>query len=80
MQHFLKTNAQHWWSLFNREQTSTIRKDDRNFAVGDEVIFMEYDKETERASGASMLGTITHIQEGFGLKDGYVVLSVVLAS
>lgn len=78
MQHFLKTNSKHWWDLFNREQTSSIRKNDRNFAIGDEVIFMEYDKNTERASGASMLGTIKHIQEGFGLKDGHVVLSIVL--
>lgn len=74
MQHFLKTNPQHFKDLIN-DQLLTIRKDDRNFKVNDEIIFICFDG--ERACGDSIIRKISHIQKGYGLKDGYVALSVV---
>lgn len=79
MQHFLKANPDHFDSLCTGEQKCSIRKNDRNFQVGDEVIFMEYDNVAERCTGDSHLLHISHI-ENFGVHQGYVVLSLSLSS
>jgi len=79
MQHYLKTNPKHFNDL-HQGQFCSVRKNDRNFAVGDEVVAIEYDKEKERATGHSHLFLITHIQTGFGLQDGYVALSLISAT
>lgn len=76
MQHFLKCDHDHFQAIYFNEQKCSIRFDDRNFKLGDEVIFIDYDQETKRASGESLLRHITHIQTGYGLPDGYVALSL----
>lgn len=77
MQHFLKANPQHFETLCTGEQKCSIRKNDRNFQVGDEVIFLEYDTVSERCTGDSHLLHISHI-ENFGVRQGYVALSLSL--
>lgn len=76
MQHFLKCDRSQFQTLSWKEQKCTVRFDDRNFVVGDEIIFVDYNQDTKRASGDSFLMLITHIQRGYGLPDGYVAISV----
>lgn len=55
-----------------------LRKNDRNYAVGDMLLLREYDGQDY--TGRKMLVQITHILQGcgFGLAEGYAVLSIEL--
>lgn len=55
-----------------------LRKDDRDFAVGDMLILREWTG-TEY-TGRSVGAIVTHILKncGFGLAEGYVILSIKL--
>lgn len=76
MQHFLKTNPLHFHDLKIGVQNGTIRKNDRNFKAGDEIIFMSYDAETEECNGDSFLRQITNVQYGWGVQEGFCFISV----
>lgn len=57
-------------------KTCELRKDDRNYEVGDLLILREW--KDERYSGRRVCVKITHILRGcgFGLEDGYAILSI----
>lgn len=50
---------------------------DRNFEVGDEFVGREWDPKTSSYAGRSFTRRITYVlHQGFGLPDGYVILSL----
>jgi hypothetical protein len=77
--HELKTLNPHFGECWCGRKCAEIRKNDRNFAVGDLVELREYDAIAEKYLGRSFCVRITHIlraEDGpFGLQDGYVMLS-----
>lgn len=77
-QHFLKVHPEPMTALLDGEKTSEIRKNDRNFQVGDHLLLAEFEPDTNEFSGVMTRREIAHIQEGYGLKTGYVCLSFVV--
>ncbi len=40
-----------------------VRRNDRNYTVGDQVVMREYDKETDKYTGKEVRRTITYVLE-----------------
>lgn len=81
--HYLKT----WPEFFNaviepdpsKRKTVEIRKNDRDFKVGDALVLMEYDPVTEQYTDRQRVVVVTHILSGQPwLPDGYVAMSILL--
>lgn len=50
-----------------------IRKNDRDYKVGDDLVLLEYNPESKKKTGKLMVVKITYITD-YKQKDGYVVL------
>lgn len=76
--HELKTWPKHFEEVFMGRKTFEIRKNDRDFKVGDYVHLHEYDPAIKEYSGRRMARRITHILHGpgFGIEEGYSILSI----
>lgn len=73
--HELKILPEYFRAVTNREKQFELRKDDRDFKVGDLVILKEWDG-TEYTGRRAML-LITYILrncEEYGLKEGYCII------
>lgn len=76
--HSLKTWPEPFLAVWVGRKTAELRKDDREFALGDELRLVEWDPMTRVFSGRRIDVTVTHIVRapGFGaLNEGYVMLS-----
>lgn len=69
--HVLKIEPCFYESLRTGRKKCEIRLNDRDYQVGDIIIFRPVDACTPYGGEWN----ITHIHAGLGLKDGYVVLS-----
>jgi hypothetical protein len=82
--HELKTDPDAFNAVLLGTKTHEIRKNDRGFAVGDELLLhetelAEADRPTDHAhtyTGRELLRRVTHIQEGYGLAPGWAILSI----
>lgn len=76
--HVLKTWPRFYKAMETGEKTAELRFDDRGFNVGDHLNLVEYDPETGQLTGAGHYQEVTHIFRGggFGLLDGYALLSL----
>lgn len=74
----LKIVQPHFDDVASGRKKAELRKDDRDFAVGDMLILREWTG-TEY-TGRSVGAIVTHILKncGFGLAEGYVILSIKL--
>jgi hypothetical protein len=72
--HNLKIWPEFFKAILAEIKYSEIRKNDRGFSVGDNIKLREWCN--GQYTGRSVLVTITHIQEGFGLEPDYVCLSI----
>jgi hypothetical protein len=85
--HELKCWPPHWFDVASDVKRVEIRKDDRNYQVGDVLVLREWDPDMKIReispegpyTGRSCRKRITHILRGgqFGLINGYVALSLV---
>lgn len=84
--HDLKTWPSFFDQVLSGEKTFELRRDDRGFQIGDELVLREWLPQLERYTGRAILVEITHLIRGpksFGadpvahpaLAEGYVVLS-----
>lgn len=78
MKHELKTWKPFFQSVFNGDKDFELRKDDRNYRVGDTLELQEYDAENKSYTGRFCHRTIKYILYGgnFGLESGYVILGL----
>ncbi|MGL5925556.1 ASCH/PUA domain-containing protein [Chroococcidiopsis sp.] len=74
--HELKTHPEAFQAVEYGVKMAEFRKNDRDFAVGDILILRDYDPKTEQYSGKFIKRLVTHIQTGYGIPDGYVMLSM----
>ena len=80
MTHMLKIKKQFADAVQDGTKTFEIRKNDKNFHVGDKIIFSVVadnnadDMVVHPLTGAVYL--ITYILTGWGLEDGYVALGI----
>ncbi len=72
MIHELKIEPNYLKNLLSKVKTAEIRYNDRDYQVGDLLVFWNPDGK-EFVSFA-----IRHIHSGLGMKDGYVCLSIRL--
>lgn len=78
MIHELKILPQYYRAVLERRKTFEVRKNDRNFQVGDSVCLREYDPLFEQYTGRIWYGDITYILDSpLYCKRGYVIMSIV---
>ena len=77
--HELKTRISEFRAVFLLKKTFEIRKNDRDFKVGDGLLLKEYDHIKKEYTGTNLIREITHILPSdnpfFNLKD-FVILSI----
>lgn len=81
MVHELKTWIEYFRLVASGDKTFELRKNDRNFNAGDELLLQEYDKGTDKYTGRILRRRITYVLQGeeaenFGLKMGYCIMSL----
>lgn len=75
--HELKTWPKYFKAIWNGDKTFEVRKNDRNYEVGDVLIFHEWDPETEEYTGWKIPCRVTYIlNDPMFVKDGFVVMGI----
>ena len=75
--HFLKTWPEPYWRTYHGFKLFEFRKNDRDFQLLDYLVLQEYDPKTETYSGHETKYIVLYIlKEGFGLPDGYCIMSL----
>lgn len=76
--HELKTHPEYFQAARDKAKRFELRKNDRDFQVGDILKLMEWDPEASCYTGRSDYYRITYILTGgvFGLPDDLCVLSI----
>lgn len=73
--HKLKIDSKYFDAVLKGFKTFEIRKNDRNYKVGDKLILQEYDPEKQVCTGYELLAFITYITN-FAQKMDYVVMAI----
>lgn len=73
--HQLKIKPKYLEDVVNGRKTFELRKNDRDFKVGDTLILQEYDREY---TGRFAKVTVTYLLKGgiYGLDKDYVILGI----
>ena len=74
-EHELKIGPRQFDDILHNGKGCEVRFNDRNYKVGDLVILHEHIVDHSEYTGRYAWFIISHIQESFGLKQGWVVLS-----
>jgi len=76
--HTLKTWPAPFQAVWDEIKCYEIRKDDRDFRIGDALQLREYDPDTDTYSGREMLVGVTYITCGghWGLPEDLCVMSI----
>jgi hypothetical protein len=76
--HELKTWPEPFEAIWYDMKTAEIRKNDRAFSVGDILRLEEWDPDPDEQTytGRVIVAEITHIERGFGVPEGYAMLSI----
>ena len=82
MIHELKTWEKYFRLVANGEKSFELRKNDRSFLPGHELLLREYKHHTQTYTGRTLRRKITCVlnsDEGgdFGLKPGYCIMGLV---
>jgi hypothetical protein len=82
MTHELKTWPPYFGQVLSGEKTFEVRKNDRDYKVGDELHLREWDPSLEEYSGRELRRTITFVLLGsrFGIEEGTCVLALAPAT
>lgn len=75
-QHELKVHPEPFEALWNGKKTCEFRLNDRNYELDDTLVLKEYNPVLKSYTGRQVIRYITHIQTGFGIPDGWVMLSM----
>lgn len=76
MEHFIKIHTTYFESVLNDTKTFELRKNDRDYEVGDKLILNEINENT-LYTGRSLAVVITYILNGptYGLCDGFCIMA-----
>jgi hypothetical protein len=76
--HELKVYKEYFQLILSGHKPWEIRKDDRDFEPGDELVLKEYDKLELQLTGRFLHKKVDYILKGgqYGLEDGYVIMSL----
>mgnify|MGYP000122885120 FL=1 len=78
MTHALKTWPEFYEQVEKGLKSFELRKNDRNYKLGDDLILQEYNPEKKEYTGKEWKGTISYVfdNEAFGLKKGFILLGI----
>lgn len=76
--HYLKTWPEPYEASEKGLKPFEIRRNDRNFQVGDILVLQEWRPATEEYTGRKLVREVAFILDNprFGIKDGFVVMAV----
>lgn len=76
--HELKTWPDYYYRIFTGQKKFEVRKNDRDFQIGDTLHLKEFDPEKQEYTGRELLVTVSYILHGgqFGIEAGYCVMSL----
>jgi hypothetical protein len=74
MLHNLKINKEFFIPVLEQIKTFEIRRNDRDFHIGDKIILNEWDEKKKQYTGRKTNVEITYITD-YEQKDNYVVFS-----
>jgi len=76
--HELKTWPEYFEAIWDERKNFELRKNDRNFEVGDVLLLQEYEPTTEVYSGRVIKVTVTYILFGgeWGLTEGDCIMAL----
>lgn len=76
--HMLKTWPIHFEAVNSWKKNFEVRKNDRDFQVGDQLILQEFAPELGVYTGRSIVANVQYILHGgqFGIESGYCVLGL----
>jgi hypothetical protein len=77
--HTLKIDPDLFVDVCTEKKTAEVRKDDRNFMVGDTLVIYPFDRKSVAITGANFVHrVVTHKVQGgqYGIEDGYCLLSM----
>lgn len=74
--HVLKCHPTPFQATWDGQKSFEIRKFDRAFVVGDEIVLREWDPQKEDYAGRNWTSEITYISTGWGLPEGLCVLGI----
>lgn len=76
----LKTNTKEFQDIFDGLKLYELRRNDRDYQVGDQLILLEYDQFKEEYSEREIHCTVIHITKGgkWGLHKGHCVMGIFL--
>ena len=77
--HELKIWPQYYELVKSDIKPWEIRKNDRNYQIGDIIRFKEFDPKTNQYTGRNFVRRIMFLfkQDGFGLQKGYCIFNVI---
>ena len=78
--HELKTWHDYFEMMWRGDKTFELRRNDRDYKVGDLLLLREYDEKAGAYMPRSMLMHVTCVVKdvpAFGLQDGFCIMSVV---
>lgn len=73
--HKLKIEPEYFQAIIDGSKPFEIRKNDRNYQVGDVLILREYDEKQRRYSGEQITRVVTYITD-YQQRAGYVVMGL----
>lgn len=76
--HELKCWPEPFEAMWKDLKTCEVRKNDRDFKVGDILHLREFSPDMRIYLGRGMVAHVLHIQTGFGLPEDVCVMSVVV--
>jgi len=81
MVHELKTWEEYFNAIASGEKNFELRKNDRGFLVGHELLLREYSPESKTFTGRTVRRKISYLLSGtdaeqFGLKPGYCIMGL----
>jgi ASC-1-like (ASCH) protein len=76
--HYLKTWPPYFERIKNGQKTFEVRKNDRDFQVGDTAILNEFNPKTQEFTGDEVIRIITYVLHGgqFGIESGFCVFGL----
>jgi ASC-1-like (ASCH) protein len=79
-EHYLKTWPEYLERVWSGQKTFELRKNDRDFQVGDRLILQGYDPHMNAMCGTDCIVKVVYILHGgqFGIEPGYCVMSIKL--
>ncbi|BAU28203.1 uncharacterized protein DUF3850 [Aneurinibacillus soli] len=73
--HELKTEPQYFQAVLDGHKRFEIRKNDRDFKVGDTLVLKEYNADVHAFTGRKVEVTVTYMTD-YAQQQGYLVLGI----